>query len=137
MRQMFCLVRPDSQNTLRLLTSLLLLWGIYGMAAEPIRWPDLASVAFVSGRPATEADVAQGRAVFVLKSGGRQIGKPIAMVLPQYAFHIEEKKREPCVLIQAEEAGGQRLAGCRLVSDDRLLAGLLDEFQLLGTRVPK
>src|SRR5437879_5197401 len=122
----------------RLFFLLCLLPCMHAMAAEPIRWPDLASVAFVSGRDATDIDVAQGRAVFVLKSGGRPIGKPIAMILPQYAYHVDEKKhRQPCVLIQAEEGDGQRLAGCRMVADGSIFAGFLHEFLLLGTGVPK
>ncbi len=99
-------------------------------------WPPLSEQKCISGRAATTADVDAGKAVFVLQSEGQPIGKPLAIKIPQYAFHLEEGtgRRTPCVIIQAEEGGGQRLVGCRMLHTGELLAGTLAEFELLGEK---
>jgi len=108
-------------------------------ASDHTNWPDLADFQVVIGRPATEADVNAGKAVFVIRHGGVLAGRPLPIKLPQYAYHIdgETKKRTPCILIQAEEAAGRRLGGCRTLPDDSLLAGFIEEFQLIGTVKPQ
>jgi len=102
-------------------------------------WPDLKGIECVSGRAATREDVDSGRAVFVLMDADKPIGIPIKIRLPQYAFHVdaETKKRTPCVVIQAEEARGQKLIGCRILSGGKIMAGFLAEFILLGEKAPK
>lgn len=109
------------------------------MAGNPIVWPKLKESKFIAGRAATEKDISDGSAVFVLKSNGTLIGKPLAIPLPQYAIHVDgdTKQRTPCVLIQAEQAGEHKYGGCRIVSDGSYLAGLLNEFELLGNNAPK
>ncbi len=109
------------------------------MAESPIVWPDLKTVKFVAGRAATDTDVSEDRAVFVLKSGETPIGRPLDISIPQYAIHIdgETKQRTPCVLIQAEKAGETKYCGCRSIADGKYLVGLLGEFELLGKNVPK
>ena len=109
------------------------------MAGNPIVWPKLKDSKFISGRAATDKDVSDDRAVFVLKSNGTPIGKPLAISLPQYAIHVDgdTKQRTPCVLIQAEQAGDNKFAGCRIVVDGSYLAGFLNEFELLGNNAPK
>jgi hypothetical protein len=109
------------------------------VAQDAIIWPKLKGTKFIAGRPATDKDVNEGRAAFVLKSNGRIIGQPLTIPLPQYAIHIDAKTghRTPCVLIQAEEAQGMKIGGCHVIADGSWLAGLLSEFELWGSRVPK
>jgi hypothetical protein len=100
-------------------------------------WPALPTNEFVVDRPAVEADVNAGRAVFVMRSKGALIGQPVDVKIPQYAFHtdIETGARTPCILIQAEAAGDRILAGVRYL-DGQIGAGFLSEFELLGTTTP-
>jgi hypothetical protein len=102
-------------------------------------WPDLSKYQATVGRAATTNDVKEGRAVFVLASQGLPIGNPIKISLPQYALHHDEetKKKAPCIVIQAEEANGQKLIGCYLIPSNELLAGFLNEFELLGQTKPQ
>lgn len=102
-------------------------------------WPALSDVPAVCGRAARKEDVKSGRAVFVLRSKGRQIGRPIDIELPQYAYHVDADtgERTPGVPIQAEGAGGQRFAGSIALPSGNRLAATLDGFELLGTRVPR
>jgi hypothetical protein len=109
------------------------------MSPPPLQWPSLAAYSCTAGRAATTNDVAADRAVFVLEADGRMIGQPLAMTVPQYAFHIDEQThhRTPCVIIQAEEARGQKLIGCRTLPDGKTMAALYREFELLGETPPK
>ena len=102
------------------------------------QWPDLKTVAFLSERAATKEDVDAGRAVFVLADAGKPIGAPMKITIPQYAFHVdsETKTKTPCVIIQAEEARGQKVVGCRML-DGTIMAGTFPEFVLLGDTPPK
>jgi len=105
----------------------------------PLSWPPLAEFHYVSGRAATEDDISAGRAAFVLQDAGKSIGAPIAIAIPQYAFYRDEKSgvREPCIVIQAEEARGQKVIGAASISDRSLKVGLFQDFELLGTTSPK
>lgn len=98
-------------------------------------WPSLSEFSAVTNRPATEADVAEGRAVFVVQDGR---GQPIDLALPQYAYHLdaESGSKVPCILIQAEQAQGQKLAGARMLPDRSIFAGFFGEFELLGSIPP-
>jgi hypothetical protein len=109
------------------------------MSLPPIQWPSLKDYPSISGRAATTNDVAANRAVFVLESGGRVIGHPLDIKIPQYAFHIDEQthKRTPCVIIQAEEAKGQQIIGARTLPDGSAMAALYREFEFLGDTPPK
>jgi hypothetical protein len=121
----------------RLVASLLSILGFASaVAAEPVVWPPLPKDQFIVGRAATEADVEAGRAVFVAAQGGIVIGKPIAMKIPQYAWHKDGKKKTPVVIIQAEEANGQKIVGA-LQSNGQFLAATLAEFELLGSNTPR
>jgi hypothetical protein len=106
------------------------------MSSPHIQWPSLADYPCTVGRAATSNDVSTGRAVFVLQADGHPIGQPLSIKVPQYAFHIDEatKQRTPCVIIQAEEARGQRLVGCRTLPDGQITAALFHEFELLGDK---
>jgi hypothetical protein len=109
------------------------------MSSQRIEWPSLAGYARLSGRAATEEDVREGAAVFAVGAGGRTAGRPLGITLPQYAFHVDQKtqKRAPCIIIQAEEAQGMQLIGCRELPAGRSAVGLLAEFELLGSIPPK
>jgi hypothetical protein len=107
------------------------------MEVNSIDWSNLKNIKCISGRAATESDVSEGSAVFVLKSDDILVGRPLPITLPQYAYHIDsdENTKSPCVLIQAEAAGGNEYGGCILISDGSLLAGFINEFELLGNVV--
>ena len=103
-----------------------------------ILWSPLSEFKVVSKRPATKDDVAANRAVFVAQSNGVLIGIPIEVDLPQYAYHVDVATGEktPGVLIQAEEAGDQQLAGFIILPFRTIMAGMLPEFELLSTQPP-
>ena len=92
----------------------------------------------MSGRAATAEDVSAGRAVFVLQDAGKPIGEPMAITVPQYALHRDEESgtQTPCVIIQAEQARGQRVIGACMLPDRSFMAGLFPGFDLLGTTPP-
>jgi hypothetical protein len=104
--------------------------------SQQLVWPKLPTSEFVAGRAATIQDVEAGRAVFVAQSSGIQIGKPLSITIPQYAWHNSNGKKTPVVVIQAEEANGQKIVGAKTTSGS-YLAGLLFEFELLGSAPPK
>ena len=100
-------------------------------------WPDLPNTGFMRGRAATEEDVRDGNAVFVLRSNDELIGEPLPIDIPQFAVHVDEETgaRVPCILMQAERAGPQEIAGVRYLHGG-VGAGLLREFVLLGIQPP-
>ena len=85
-----------------------------GVLAQTVTWPSLPSDGYIRGRPATEADIEAGRAVFVAADGDRVIGRPLPITIPQYAYFLDEGKRVPAIVVQAEEARGRKLLGARL-----------------------
>jgi len=103
-----------------------------------VTWPTLSEFAFISDRAATTEDVSEGRAVFVLQDAGKPIGEPIGIPVPQYAIHRDKETgtQTPCVIIQAEQARGQRLIGASMLPHRSIMAGFLQEFELLGTTPP-
>jgi hypothetical protein len=102
-------------------------------------WPKLDEIGAVSGRSATSEDVAAGRAVFVLQSNGTPIGKPLEIVVPQYAYHVDPETgtRTAGIIIQAEDAGMHKIVGFLALPDKSILAGTFAEFELLGIKPPK
>ncbi len=104
---------------------------------EAVVWPALPKEGFISSRPATRDDIATGNAVFVLEAAGKIIGEPIDITIPQYAYHVDKKtgERTPGIIIQAEEARGNKIVGMRKF-DGTEIAGLLREYELLGTKRP-
>lgn len=113
-----------------------LLFGL-GIAAgaQPVQWPPLPSQGFIVGRAATKVDVDAGNAVFVAADGDRAIGVPLFMEIPQYAYFVDNGKRTPAIILQAEQVQGQTLLGARLLNG-QYMAGFIGDFELLGTRVP-
>jgi hypothetical protein len=99
-------------------------------------WPILPSTGFVSGRSATEKDVADGNAIFVAKTENRYIGTPIDIAIPQYAYHLGEGgQKTPVIVVQAEEANGFKLVGFRDFQGKEHVA-TAGEFIFLGTKRP-
>ncbi len=102
-------------------------------------WPDLPRACFVSGRPATVADVKAGCAVFVATSNGKPVGKPLDIEIPQYAIHTDRKtgKKSRVIVIQAEEAEGMKVVGYKIVGTRRKVVDMLDSLVLLGAEKPR
>lgn len=106
--------------------------------AETIAWPDLPDTCFVSGRSATNQDVDNGCAAFLINVKGKAAGTPIKLEIPQYAMHVEEGtgKETPVIIIQAEENGDIKAVGYKELGTEQLGAALLKEVRLLGTKKP-
>lgn len=107
--------------------------------AGQIDWPDLPTTCFVKGRPATPADVKKGCAAFVATANGKDVGKPLNIAIPQYAYQIDKEThtRTPVILIQAEEGLGIKMAGYTIVGSDKRVVDLLSSLELLGSKKPK
>ena len=121
------------------LAAFLLALGIAAAAsaqAAPVNWPPLPTTGFVSGRPATDEDVADGNAIFVLKAYGTYFGKPMDIVIPQYAYLTKAgEKPVPVIVVQAEIGNGIKLFGVRGLDGDKSTAREF-ELKLLGTKPP-
>ena len=113
-----------------LFTALLAVFPMFGFSQQEL-WPALPKTGFISGKAATQADVDAGNAVFAAQVGSEIIGKPINITIPQYAYHLEKGKRIRVIIIQAEEAQGQKIIGAKIIAGGELV-GLLNEFELLG-----
>jgi hypothetical protein len=105
------------------------------LLAQAEQWPPLPKQEFITGRAATRADVAAGKAVFVAEVEGVSVGKVIPIAIPQYAYYMEGGKKKPAIVIQAEEARGLRLVGVRLANGKGLILPL-HSVQLLGKTPP-
>lgn len=122
------------QILLGMLAALSLL-AIYWPMAQSSGWPPLPNDGYIAGRAAVAADVASGRAAFVLADGDLPIGRPMSIEIPQYAIFNSEGQRMAVILIQAEEARGQKIAAGRM-DDGTHVVGLLGDFELLGVSMP-
>jgi hypothetical protein len=99
-------------------------------------WPPLPTTGFVSGRAATDKDVAEGNAVFALRAYGVPFGKPLDIVIPQYAYLIKKgQQKTPVIIVQAEEGKGIKIFGIRDL-DGKTATAKESELQLLGTHPP-
>jgi len=124
------------------LATLLLALGISAASAQTSppssspTWPPLPTTGFISGRAATDKDVADGNAIFVLKAYGGYFGRPMDIVIPQYAYMIKRgEKPVPVIVVQAEVGGGVKLFGVRGLDGDKSTARDF-ELKLLGTKPP-
>jgi hypothetical protein len=116
-----------------LLVALGLTLAAYDLPNASENWPPLPSKAFIKGRAATKADVDRGRAVFILDDGGKIVGRPIEMTIPQYGYFKDD--RVFVIVIQAEKApDGRRFIGAKTF-DGKTMVGLLDGLELLGTKM--
>ena len=117
------------------LTTLLVVLGVSAALAQT--WPALPTTGFVLGRPATDKDVADGNAVFVLKAHGVYFGKPLDVVIPQYAYLLKRgDKPVPVIVIQAEQERNLKLFGVRGLDGDLSVAKETD-LQFLGVKPPQ
>jgi len=99
-------------------------------------WPALPTTGFVSGRAATDKDVADGNAVFALRAYGIAFGKPLDIVIPQYAYLIRNgQQKMPVIVVQAEDGKGIKIFGIRDF-DGKTATAKESELQLLGTHPP-
>jgi len=100
-------------------------------------WPDLSDIKYVSGRAATESDISDGAAVFLMQSEGVNIGVPLNIEIPQYALHFDEEtsSESPVIVIQAEEGAGNQVIGAINIETNEHLVGLKHEFKFLGQEV--
>jgi hypothetical protein len=102
----------------------------------PAAWPPLPATGFVVGRAATDKDVADGNAVFALRAYGVPFGKPLDIVIPQYAYLIKKGQQPlPVIVVQAEEGKGMKIFGVRDMNGKTATARE-SELQLLGTHPP-
>lgn len=104
--------------------------------ANELNWPDLEKFGFVSGRHATEQDIADQKAIFVAKTDDGYIGTPIDIELPQYAIYTDEKdgQKYQVIVIQAEKAQGMEIYGAININDGSGLISIPADFQLLGNK---
>lgn len=124
---------------MKILITILLLLPLLAFGEEVVNWPDLNTIKFVSGRSATEADINEGAAVFMLQSEGENIGTPLNISLPQYAYHkdVDSGVITEVVIIQAETARGNDMYGALEIETNGFMVGTAPEFELLGNNVPK
>jgi hypothetical protein len=99
-------------------------------------WPALPKSGFIAGRPATDKDVADGNAVFVLRAYGVAFGKPLDVTIPQYAY-LTKRGQQPVavIVVQAEQGKGIKIFGVRDHSGKAATARE-SEVRLLGTNPP-
>jgi hypothetical protein len=99
-------------------------------------WPPLPTSGFISGRPATDKDIAEGNAVFALRAYGVPFGKPLDVVIPQYAY-LTKRGREPIavIVVQAELGKGLKIFGVRDLNGKTATARD-SELHLLGMQPP-
>jgi hypothetical protein len=101
-------------------------------------WPALPTSGFIAGRAATQRDITEGNAVFVAEMGGRLVGMPLAITVPQYAFHVDQATgaRTRVIVLQAERAGTLEMIGYVAPDTNTYGVGTAREFELLGTVSP-
>jgi hypothetical protein len=103
---------------------------------SPQSWPPLPTSGFISGRAATDKDVADGSAVFVLRAYGVAFGKPLDVTIPQYAYLTKRGQQPvPVIVVQAEQGKGIKIFGIR-DSSGKAATARESEVRLLGTNPP-
>ena len=116
------------------LSVLLALFGSTGGAEQT--WPKLPVSGYIAGRLATEADLKRRNAIFLSLVDGKPSGVPSTIVVPQYAFLVQEVgKRLPVVVVQAEETEDGTLFGMRDAEGGEHVATEAEVF-LLGSTHP-
>jgi len=120
--------------TLWIVSVALVVLGVSAALAQA--WPALPATGFVSGRPATDQDVTAGNALFVLKAHGHYFGKPVDIVIPQYAYLLNKgDKPVPVIVVQAEQERSIKLFGVR-ASNGEVFVVKEPELRLLGAKPP-
>jgi hypothetical protein len=99
-------------------------------------WAPLPTSGFISGRPATDKDIMEGNAVFALRAYGVPFGKPLDVVVPQYAYLTKRGQQPiPVIVVQAELGKGLKIFGVRDLNGKTATARD-SELQLLGAHPP-
>jgi hypothetical protein len=79
-----------------------------------IEWPPFQLGDRLLDRPASEADIAAGRAAFVLRdNAGRLVGSPVPMGMPRLGFAVDGDERRLGIAVQVEAAGERIVVGVR------------------------
>lgn len=105
-------------------------------AAEGAPWPTLPTK-FVSGRLATQQDLASGNAVFRMDIEGKQITKPTRQFqIPQFAYLRQDNgNRRPVVVVQVELLQDEPVFGMRDADGEMYIASA-EDVELLGLSHP-
>jgi hypothetical protein len=98
-------------------------------------WPVLPVTGFITGRSATQEDIAAGNAVFAI---GENASRPMSMEIPQFAYWSDEEgRRQPVIVVQAESGpNGEEIVGLRGLDGSEMVV-TLSELTLLGTARPE
>jgi len=98
-------------------------------AITPIDLAHWRETLCLTGRAATQDDVGAGRAVFAAPGAD---AKPIDLKLPRCAIHVDQEtgKKTPVIVVQAEDARGNKTIGYRFLSGAAGVC-LLSELELL------
>ena len=71
-----------------------------------------------------------------MRAYGVPFGKPLDIVIPQYAYLIKKgQQKTPVIVVQAEEGKGIKIFGIRDL-DGKTATARDSELQLLGTHPP-
>jgi hypothetical protein len=119
--------------TVTLVASAVVSWP--GKAQTDDVWLELPTSGYINGRAATKEDVTGGRAAFHLASNdGTPEGRPLAIVIPQYALNhdAEAGVDTPVIIIQAETNGDTDVIGYVETKTAVVGVATLPEFRLLG-----
>jgi hypothetical protein len=118
----------------KLLATILACSAVFAGAAGAT-WPTLPT-RFVSGRLATQEDLANGNAVFRFDVGGKRVTTPTRRFqIPQFAFLLEANRKRPVIVVQVELLEGKPVFGLRDAEGEMFIASA-DEVQLLGQTHP-
>jgi hypothetical protein len=105
-------------------------------AADEPQWPALPRSGFIAGRPATLQDVADGNAVFSTGKDGKEVGIPLPIQIPQYAYWDDgQGHKVQVIVVQAELANGIEIIGLHKANGDHLVS-TRPELTLLGQAHP-
>jgi hypothetical protein len=103
---------------------------------RPGEWPELSQSQYIAGFTADRAAVQSGRAVFVLEQDGVPASRPLPLLIPQYAYHIDRTtgKKTPCIVVQAEQFRGVKIIGCRDFINGKEIVDVDSSFEFLGDK---
>ncbi|MFL6849006.1 MAG: hypothetical protein ACJ8EI_11635 [Sphingomicrobium sp.] len=120
---------------MKLLATILTLAAATTGAADA-SWPTMPTK-FVSGRLATQEDLANGNAVFLIEAGGKRLTTPTQQFrIPQFGYLLQSgKNRHPVVVVQAELMDGEPVLGLRDAEGEMYIASD-KEVELLGATHP-
>ena len=101
-----------------------------------VGWPKLPTEGFISGKPATKADVDADRAVFAYVNGKGK-STPLTITIPQYAFMKKkgQDKKIRIIVVQAEKVNGMNVVGYINIKTGKRAITLLKHVKLLGQSI--